>query len=373
MDENRRRIFELYGRSSTVWRRASSPSRPPALCRRRRCGATTCARDRRHLRARRRRTTTSSSLTVDYIEKMCAVGRIPGGYLKREAKPSDHGTLEARMVDRPIRPGFADGCQERRCTSCAHRRSSSTASTRPTPSASCRRTLRRCMRGRALPSTAPPPACASAATCETGEFIVNPTVRGVENSDLELTIAGTGRLHLHEWRPAPTRSPKRTCCAAMTFGQEAIAAFCEAQQAPSLDQANIEPMVEWPVHVCRPGHRRARRARSWPRCPPALRDADKLSRMQQGGRAQGPHHREEQFSDEERAAWKERHRRRAQGAREEGHARHGHRDGRARRRPHVPRTSARCTSCRATCPACTARACSSAARRRRSPSARSAC
>ena len=48
-------------------------------------------------------------LTVDYIEKMYAVGRIPGGYLKREAKPSDHGTLVARMVDRPIRPGFPDG------------------------------------------------------------------------------------------------------------------------------------------------------------------------------------------------------------------------------------------------------------------------
>ena len=48
-------------------------------------------------------------LTVDFIEKMYAVGRIPGGYLKREARPSDKGTLTARMVDRPIRPGFADG------------------------------------------------------------------------------------------------------------------------------------------------------------------------------------------------------------------------------------------------------------------------
>ena len=42
-------------------------------------------------------------LTVDFIEKMYAVGRIPGGYLKREAKPSDKGTLTARMIDRPIR------------------------------------------------------------------------------------------------------------------------------------------------------------------------------------------------------------------------------------------------------------------------------
>ena len=48
-------------------------------------------------------------LTVDFIEKMYAVGRIPGGYLKREARPSEKGTLTARMIDRPIRPGFVDG------------------------------------------------------------------------------------------------------------------------------------------------------------------------------------------------------------------------------------------------------------------------
>ncbi len=48
-------------------------------------------------------------LTVDFMEKMYSVGRIPGGYLKREAKPSDKGTLTARMIDRPIRPGFPDG------------------------------------------------------------------------------------------------------------------------------------------------------------------------------------------------------------------------------------------------------------------------
>ena len=48
-------------------------------------------------------------LTVDFNEKLYAAGRIPGGYLKREARPSDKGTLTARMVDRPIRPGFVDG------------------------------------------------------------------------------------------------------------------------------------------------------------------------------------------------------------------------------------------------------------------------
>jgi polyribonucleotide nucleotidyltransferase len=43
-------------------------------------------------------------LTVDYIEKMYASGKIPGGFFKREARPSTQATLNARLIDRPIRP-----------------------------------------------------------------------------------------------------------------------------------------------------------------------------------------------------------------------------------------------------------------------------
>ena len=48
-------------------------------------------------------------LTCEYQEKMYAVGKIPGGYLKREGRSSDHATLTARMIDRPIRPLFPEG------------------------------------------------------------------------------------------------------------------------------------------------------------------------------------------------------------------------------------------------------------------------
>jgi len=48
-------------------------------------------------------------LTVDYIEKMYAAGKIPGGFIKREAKPSVNATLNARLIDRAIRPLFPDG------------------------------------------------------------------------------------------------------------------------------------------------------------------------------------------------------------------------------------------------------------------------
>ena len=48
-------------------------------------------------------------LTVNYQEKAFAAGRIPGGFLKREGRPSDKETLVSRLIDRPIRPLFPDG------------------------------------------------------------------------------------------------------------------------------------------------------------------------------------------------------------------------------------------------------------------------
>src|SRR5690625_7263504 len=48
-------------------------------------------------------------LTVDYIEKTYAAGRIPGGFFKREGKPSDREVLTARLIDRPLRPLFPEG------------------------------------------------------------------------------------------------------------------------------------------------------------------------------------------------------------------------------------------------------------------------
>ena len=48
-------------------------------------------------------------LTVEYREKFYAVGKIPGGYFKREAKPSDKEVLTCRIIDRPLRPMFPEG------------------------------------------------------------------------------------------------------------------------------------------------------------------------------------------------------------------------------------------------------------------------
>jgi len=50
-------------------------------------------------------------LTVNYLEMTYAAGRIPGGFLKREGRPSDHETLISRFIDRPLRPLFPKGFQ----------------------------------------------------------------------------------------------------------------------------------------------------------------------------------------------------------------------------------------------------------------------
>src|SRR5690606_12483409 len=48
-------------------------------------------------------------LTVNYEERLYAVGKIPGGFIKREGRPSEKATLASRLIDRPIRPLFAEG------------------------------------------------------------------------------------------------------------------------------------------------------------------------------------------------------------------------------------------------------------------------
>ena len=234
-------------------------------------------------------------LTVDFIEKMYAVGRIPGGYLKREARPSDKGTLTARMVDRPIRPGFADGFKREVHVVCT---TLVVDSINP-PDTICVMGASAALMLGAAPFDGPAACVRIGRDVETGEFIVNPTFEESENSDLELTIAGTAD-YISMVEAGADEISEEDMLAAMTFGQEAIAAFCEAQQR-FLDRANIEP-VEWPVHVTDPAIAE-RVAPFMAEMSAALRDADKLSRM---GKVEELKARikEEQFSDEERAVWK---------------------------------------------------------------------
>ena len=225
---------------------------------------------------------------------MYAVGRIPGGYLKREAKPSDHGILTARMIDRPIRPGFADGFKQE-----VHIVATPLVlDTQDCPTASplwCASAALMCA---SAPFDGPAACVRIGRNIETGEFIVNPTVEEDENSDLELTIAGTAD-YISMVEAGAQEISEEDMLAAMTFGQEAIKAFCEEQSA-FLAEVAPEPR-EWPVHVADPSIA-ARIEPFFDAMSAALKDADKHARMAKVDELKASI-KENEFTEEERAAW----------------------------------------------------------------------
>ncbi len=234
-------------------------------------------------------------LTVDFIEKMYAVGRIPGGYLKREARPSEKGTLTARMIDRPIRPGFADGFKRE-----VHVVATTFVADQVNqPDVICVMGASAALMLGAAPFDGPCACVRIGRDIETGEFIVNPTFEEEQRSDLELTIAGTAD-YISMVEAGAHEISEEDMVKAIAFGQEAIAEFCKAQQR-FLDRCDIQPR-EWPVHVADPSIDE-RVSPFYDEMSAALKDADKLSRM---AKVEELKQRitQEQFSDEERAAWK---------------------------------------------------------------------
>ena len=233
-------------------------------------------------------------LTVDFMEKMYSVGRIPGGYLKREARPSEKGTLTARMIDRPIRPGFVDGFK---------REVHIVATTlvcdgKNAPDCICVGGASAALMIGSAPFDGPAACVRVAHNPETDEFIVNPTYEEQETSDLELTIAGTAD-YISMVEAGANEVSEDLMLRAMDFGQQAIAKFCEAQQR-FLDRCDITP-VEWPIHVADPSIDE-RVSPFFDEMSQALSDADKQARM---GKVEELKARikEESFNEEELSAW----------------------------------------------------------------------
>ena len=233
-------------------------------------------------------------LTVDYIEKMYAVGRIPGGYLKREARPSEKGTLTARMIDRPIRPGFVDGFKHE-----VHVVATTLVADHTNPIDTI------CVAGASaslMLASAPfdgPVACVRVGRDkDTGDFICNPTYQEQENSDLDLVIAGTTE-YISMIEAGGEEIAEEDMLAAMSFGQTAIAEFCAAQQR-FLDKCTIEEK-EWSIHA--PDASIAERIDPFfDEMSAALKDADKQARM---GKVDELNARikAEKFTEEELSAW----------------------------------------------------------------------
>lgn len=233
-------------------------------------------------------------LTVDFMEKMYAVGRIPGGYLKRETKPTDKATLTARMIDRPIRPGFADGFKQE-----VHVVATTFVVDGQNPP-DCVSVMG--ASAALMCASAPfdgPCACVRIGRDKTTrEFIVNPTYQEQENSDLELTIAGTSE-YISMVEAGAEEISEEDMLSAMTFGQEAIAAFCE-KQAAFLAKVNPQPK-EWPIHVTDPSIAE-RVDKHFDEMSAALKDADKQARIGKVEELKASI-KENDFTEEEQEAW----------------------------------------------------------------------
>ena len=237
-------------------------------------------------------------LTVDFNEKMYAAGRIPGGYLKREGRPSEKATLTARMIDRPLRPSFPDGFRNE-----VQVVATSLVADQSNPCDVI------CVMGASLalslggvPFEGPLACVRIGRNRETGEFLVNPTYEERENSDLDLELGGT-RDFISMVEAGAEEVTEEDMLAAMQFGQEALGAFCDAQlqfieEYERVNGAIVkkeypldEPVAE--VHDRIFAH--------YDEMAAALRDADKLSRigkveaLKESIRAE--------FTEEEQTAW----------------------------------------------------------------------
>ncbi|MCH4053976.1 MAG: polyribonucleotide nucleotidyltransferase [Atopobiaceae bacterium] len=164
-------------------------------------------------------------LTVDFNEKMYAVGRIPGGYMKREAKASEKGTLTARMIDRPLRPSFPDGFRNEVQV---------VATTLVADQVNSVDTI--CVMGASAALTVGgvpfegPLACVRIGRDrDTDEYLVNPTYEERDNSDLDLELAGTGDF-ISMLEAGADEISEEDMLDAMAFGQKAIGEFCEQQK-----------------------------------------------------------------------------------------------------------------------------------------------
>jgi len=124
-------------------------------------------------------------LTVNYQEKTYAAGKIPGGYFKREGRPTEKETLVSRLIDRPIRPLFAEGYRNE--TQVIATVLSYDAENEPDIVALVASSAALTLSG--VPFMGPVGAARVGRL--NGEFVLNPTLEQIKSSDLDLVVAGT--------------------------------------------------------------------------------------------------------------------------------------------------------------------------------------
>ena len=160
-------------------------------------------------------------LTVDYIEKTYAAGKIPGGFFKREGRPSEKETLTSRLIDRPIRPLFPDGFFNE-VQVIIHVLSADPAGDPDIP-AMIGASAALAISG--IPFRGPIGACRVGYIND--EIVINPTTEELKTSRLDLVVAGTERAVLMVESEADIL-PEKTMLEAVMAGHKAMQVCIQA-------------------------------------------------------------------------------------------------------------------------------------------------
>ncbi|SFA37958.1 polyribonucleotide nucleotidyltransferase [Anoxybacillus pushchinoensis] len=154
-------------------------------------------------------------LTVNYEERLYAVGKIPGGFIKREGRPSEKAILASRLIDRPIRPLFAEG----------FRNEVQVVSMVMSVDQDCSPEMA-AMFGSSLALTVSDipfegPIAGVTVGRVDGEFVINPSVAQMERSDMHLVVAGT-KDAINMVEAGANEVPEEVMLEAIMFGHEEI-------------------------------------------------------------------------------------------------------------------------------------------------------
>ena len=162
-------------------------------------------------------------LTVLYQEKLYSVGKIPGGFIKREGRPTEEATLASRLIDRPIRPMFQDGFRNE--VQVINTVLSVDPDNSPEMTAMLGASLALCISD--IPFDGP---IAGVRVGKIGKnYIINPTVEETEESELLLTVAGT-KSDICMIEAGAKEVDEKTMIKAISEGQKAIRELCEFQE-----------------------------------------------------------------------------------------------------------------------------------------------
>ena len=177
-------------------------------------------------------------LTVNYIEKAYAAGKIPGGFFKREARPSENETLVCRLIDRPIRPLFAKGYKNDTQVTCMV--ISHDLENNPDIVAMIATSAALAISG--VPFQGP--IGGARVGLIDGDYVLNPNIDEMDESDLDLVVAGTKDAVLMVESEANVLS-EEVMLGAVMFGHEEFQSVIEAVN--QLAEKAAKPMREHEV------------------------------------------------------------------------------------------------------------------------------